>query len=86
MITLQLGGSQLTVPQLPREQRELAFQAKDAALRCLEIFLRSENFRKHLKCESYGTIDCSRNVLIIVDATHDQLVMVSFAAVFLLKM
>lgn len=50
-IMLQLSV-ELTRPQLPREQRELAFQAKDAALRCLEIFLRSENFRKHLKCES----------------------------------
>ena len=39
------------VYQLDRDQRELAFQAKDAALRCLEIFLKSPNFRAHLKCE-----------------------------------
>lgn len=37
---------------LPSDQRELALQAKDAALRCLEIYLRSQNFRAHLKCES----------------------------------
>lgn len=33
------------------DSRELAFLAKDAAQRCLEIHLRSQNFRKHLKCE-----------------------------------
>ncbi|KAK4686916.1 hypothetical protein P7C73_g3194, partial [Tremellales sp. Uapishka_1] len=54
--------------KLPSDQRELAFQAKDAALRCLEIFLKSPNFRAHLKY-----------------ATHEQLVSVAFAAVFLLK-
>jgi hypothetical protein len=54
--------------KLPSEQRELAFQAKDAALRILEIYLDSPNFRAHLKY-----------------ATHDQLVSVAFAAVFLLK-
>lgn len=54
--------------KLPSEQRELAFQAKDAALRCLEIYLHSPIFRAHLKY-----------------ATHDQLVSVAFAAVFLLK-
>lgn len=40
----------LTGSQLPPDQRELAFQAKDAAMRCLEIFMRSLNFRRHLKC------------------------------------
>ncbi|OWT40828.1 hypothetical protein C362_01041 [Cryptococcus neoformans Bt1] len=54
--------------KLSLEQKELAFHAKDCAWRCLEIFLRSDNFRKHLKY-----------------ATHDQLVSVAFAAVFLLK-
>ncbi|WWC96649.1 hypothetical protein V866_003521 [Kwoniella sp. B9012] len=54
--------------KLAPDQRELAFQAKDASFRCLEIFLRHDNFRKHLKY-----------------ATHDQLVSVAFAAVFLLK-
>ncbi|WWC68319.1 uncharacterized protein I206_102244 [Kwoniella pini CBS 10737] len=54
--------------KLAPDQRELAFQAKDSSFRCLEIFLRHENFRKHLKY-----------------ATHDQLVSVAFAAVFLLK-
>ncbi|WVW80458.1 hypothetical protein I302_102440 [Kwoniella bestiolae CBS 10118] len=54
--------------KLAPDQRELAFQAKDASFRCLEIFLKHDNFRKHLKY-----------------ATHDQLVSVAFAAVFLLK-
>ncbi|KAE8540247.1 hypothetical protein D1P53_004187 [Cryptococcus gattii VGV] len=54
--------------KLSHERKELVFHAKDCAWRCLEIFLRSSNFRKHLKY-----------------ATHDQLVSVAFAAVFLLK-
>ncbi|WVQ71277.1 hypothetical protein IAR50_000803 [Cryptococcus sp. DSM 104548] len=54
--------------KLSREQKDLAFYARDSAWRCLEIFLRAENFRKHLKY-----------------ATHEQLVSVAFAAVFLLK-
>jgi hypothetical protein len=45
------GGASLMSGQLPPDQRELAFQAKDAAMRCLEIFLKSANFRAHLKCE-----------------------------------
>ncbi|WVR05573.1 hypothetical protein IAU60_002592 [Kwoniella sp. DSM 27419] len=65
-VCVALRGSQWD--KLAPDQRELAFQAKDAAFRCLEIFLRSDNFRKHLKY-----------------ATHDQLVSVAFAAVFLLK-
>ena len=44
---------------LPAEQRELALQAKDAALRCLEIYLRSQNFRAHLKCESTRCVSSS---------------------------
>ncbi|GFZ43370.1 hypothetical protein JCM24511_01090 [Saitozyma sp. JCM 24511] len=62
--------------KLPPDQRELAFQAKDAAMRCLEIFLKSANFRAHLKCVQADNAP---------DATHDQLVSVAFAAVFLLK-
>ncbi|WVQ96974.1 hypothetical protein IAU59_004083 [Kwoniella sp. CBS 9459] len=65
-VCVALRGSEWD--KLAPDQRELAFQAKDAAFRCLEIFLRCENFRKHLKY-----------------ATHDQLVSVAFAAVFLLK-
>jgi hypothetical protein len=73
---------------LPPDQRELAFQAKDAAMRCLEIFLKSANFRAHLKCE--WRRDLTRRMRFQADdspdATHDQLVSVAFAAVFLLKM
>ncbi|WWC88185.1 uncharacterized protein L201_003090 [Kwoniella dendrophila CBS 6074] len=65
-VCVALRGAQWD--KLAPDQRELAFQAKDASFRCLEIFLRHENFRKHLKY-----------------ATHDQLVSVAFAAVFLLK-
>ncbi|ODN84061.1 hypothetical protein, variant [Cryptococcus amylolentus CBS 6039] len=54
--------------KLSKEQQDLAFYARDSAWRCLEIFLRVDNFRKHLKY-----------------ATHEQLVSVAFAAVFLLK-
>lgn len=38
-------------PQLSNDQRELAFEAKDAALRCVQVFLHSKNLRSHLKCE-----------------------------------
>ncbi|WRT65986.1 uncharacterized protein IL334_002937 [Kwoniella shivajii] len=65
-VCVALRGSQWD--KLAPDQRELAFQAKDVSFRCLEIFLRCDNFRKHLKY-----------------ATHDQLVSVAFAAVFLLK-
>ncbi|ORX34127.1 hypothetical protein BD324DRAFT_636719 [Kockovaella imperatae] len=65
-VCVALSGTQWD--KLPSDQRELAFQAKDAAVRLMEIFLRSGNFRAHLKY-----------------ATHDQLVSVAFAAVFLLK-
>ncbi|WVF70990.1 hypothetical protein IAT40_005786 [Kwoniella sp. CBS 6097] len=65
-VCVALRGSEWD--KLAPDQRELAFQAKDAAFRCLEIFLRCDNFRRHLKY-----------------ATHDQLVSVAFAAVFLLK-
>ena len=65
---------------LTGDSRELAFQAKDAAQRCLEIYLRSPNFRQHLKCESWHLDELTS------DATHDQLVSAAFAAIFLLKM
>lgn len=31
--------------KMPFEQRELAFQAKDAAMNCLSIFLNSHSYR-----------------------------------------
>ncbi|BEJ18183.1 hypothetical protein CspHIS471_0704600 [Cutaneotrichosporon sp. HIS471] len=40
--------------KLRNEQRELAFHAKDAAMKCLQIYLYSHNFRRHLK---YATHD-----------------------------
>ncbi|KAL1405192.1 hypothetical protein Q8F55_008817 [Vanrija albida] len=40
--------------KLSDDQRELAFEAKDAALRCVQVFLHSKNFRSHLK---YATHD-----------------------------
>lgn len=66
-------------PKLRPEQRGLAFEAKDAALRCVETYLCVPLFRQHLKCES-----CHERLL-TPDATHDQLAAVAFAAVFLLK-
>lgn len=67
--------------KLRPEQRELAFGAKDAALRCLEVYLRVPLFRDHLKCKYYY----HPPGLLRSDATHDQLAAVAFAAVFLLK-
>ncbi|TXT04932.1 hypothetical protein VHUM_04015 [Vanrija humicola] len=40
--------------KLSDDQRELAFEAKDAALRCVQVFLHSKNLRSHLK---YATHD-----------------------------
>lgn len=77
-VCVALRGAQWD--SLAGDSRELAFQAKDAAQRCLEIYLRSQNFRRHLKCEP-----CQRIGLMVV-ATHEQLVSVAFAAIFLLKM
>ena len=53
-VCVALRGSQWN--KLEPEQKALAFEAKDAASRCLEIFLRSPNFRAHLKCTKH---DCS---------------------------
>lgn len=40
--------------QLRPDQKELAFHAKDAAMKCIQIYLHSHNFRSHLK---YATHD-----------------------------
>ncbi len=50
-------------------------------MRCIEIFLKADSFRAHLKCEC----PCCRTRLML-DATHDQLASAAFAAVFVLKM
>lgn len=31
--------------RMPYEQREIAFEAKEAAMRCLDVYLRAQQFR-----------------------------------------
>ncbi|KAL7423562.1 hypothetical protein Q5752_001142 [Cryptotrichosporon argae] len=41
---------------LSEQQKQLVYQAKDASLRCLQIFLQSANFRAHLKYATHETL------------------------------
>lgn len=72
--------------KMPFEQRELAFQAKDAASNCLAIFLNSQEYRcVYLLVELNKTLRrVSRAALRY--AVHDSLVTAAFSGLFLLKM
>lgn len=72
--------------KMPFEQRELAFQAKDAASSCLDIFLSSPEYR----CVSFSstvifTTKAVRSAALRY-AVHDSLVTAAFSGLFLLKM
>lgn len=72
--------------KMPFEQRELAFQAKDAASNCLSIFLTSSEYR-YVLLHRVGVItqcECGRAALRY--AVHDSLVTAAFSGLFLLKM
>lgn len=73
--------------KMPFEQRELAFQAKDAAFNCLSIFLNSTAYRYVTLLELSRQIlsrSCYRAALRY--AVHDSLVTLAFSGLFLLKM
>ena len=72
--------------KMPFEQRELAFQAKDAAFNCLSIFLNSTAYRyvTLFKLSQEPSSVCSRAALRY--AVHDSLVTLAFSGLFLLKM
>jgi hypothetical protein len=72
--------------KMPFEQRELAFQAKDAASNCLSIFLSSSEYRyfcPFVTCLR-SSDDSPRAALRY--AVHDSLVTAAFSGLFLLKM
>jgi hypothetical protein len=73
--------------KMPFEQRELAFQAKDAAFNCLTIFLTSSEYRYvgfPMIEPSYPTVASLSAALRY--AVHDSLVTAAFSGLFLLKM
>jgi hypothetical protein len=74
--------------KMPFEQRELAFQAKDAAFNCLSIFLSSPEYR--YAWSVIQAIDLLKGVVYrsaaLRYAVHDSLVTAAFSGLFLLKM
>jgi hypothetical protein len=73
--------------KMPFEQRELAFQAKDAASNCLSIFLGSPAYRY----DDYFSFPTTPTYLTCYSAAlryavHDSLVTAAFSGLFLLKM
>jgi hypothetical protein len=76
------------------EQRELAFQAKDAASNCLAIFLNSQEYRSvhqlhPFQLQNTAYADGPFNTPIraaLRYAVHDSLVTAAFSGLFLLKM
>lgn len=74
--------------KMPFEQRELAFQAKEAASNCLATFLQSPEYRydTHLhviEAPKPKAVLCCRAALRY--AVHDSLVTAAFSGLFLLK-
>ena len=74
--------------KMPFEQRELAFQAKDAASNCLSIFLTSSEYRYASGCLHflYGCMTILLFSAALRYAVHDSLVTAAFSGLFLLKM
>lgn len=73
--------------KMPFEQRELAFQAKDAAFNCLSIFLNSTAYRyvRLLDLFRMGSSQVYFRAALRY-AVHDSLVTLAFSGLFLLKM
>ena len=73
--------------KMPFEQRELAFQAKDAAFNCLSIFLNSTGYRYVTLLDSFRMIPSQIYFRAALRyAVHDSLVTLAFSGLFLLKM
>jgi hypothetical protein len=69
------------------EQRELAFQAKDAALNCLSVFLTSSTYRYEADSGPATLLLLTRTARAALRyAVHDNLVTAAFSGIFLLKM
>lgn len=71
--------------KMPFEQRELAFQAKDAASSCLDIFLSSPEYRYVISERIPSETEFSGSAALRY-AVHDSLVTAAFSGLFLLKM
>lgn len=73
--------------KMPFDQREIAFQAKDAASNCLSIFLNSSEYRQvsRPKFERTTLLNAFYRAALRY-AVHDSLVTAAFSALFLLKM
>lgn len=73
--------------KMPFEQRELAFQAKDAAFNCLSIFLTSPEYRYDTLGQHFQDGILTHNSSAALRyAVHDSLVTAAFSGLFLLKM
>lgn len=72
--------------KMPFEQRELAFQAKDAAFNCLSIFLTSSEYRCDFLSQATVQSSCKLLRAALRYAVHDSLVTAAFSGLFLLKM
>lgn len=72
--------------KMPFEQRELAFQAKDAASNCLSIFLTSSEYRYVGAIASCIDLTIASSRAALRYAVHDSLVTAAFSGLFLLKM
>ncbi|KAF6760337.1 hypothetical protein DFP72DRAFT_1062307 [Ephemerocybe angulata] len=91
LVCLALRG--VAWDKMPFEQRELAFQAKDAASNCLAIFLNSGEYRSvletpfHLHNGAYSDSVLATPIRAALRyAVHDSLVTAAFSGLFLLKM
>lgn len=71
--------------KMPFEQRELAFQAKDAAFNCLSIFLTSSEYRCVFLFYNISRASFFLSAALRY-AVHDSLVTAAFSGLFLLKM
>ena len=73
--------------KMPFEQRELAFQAKDAAFTCLSVFLNSQAYRsvRLIRIACSQALTKGRRAALRY-AVHDSLVTAAFSGLFLLKM
>lgn len=75
--------------KMPFEQRELAFQAKEAASNCLATFLQSPEYRYAMLSVSSVVRHCSLSFELyraaLRYAVHDSLVTAAFSGLFLLK-
>jgi hypothetical protein len=90
LVCLALRG--VAWDKMPFDQRELAFEAKDAASNCLAIFLNSSEYRSDAPFRPqqfvpYSDMSFATPIRAALRyAVHDSLVTAAFSGLFLLKM